>query len=165
MLPNDKCDRFDNRAAPLNLGALGTAVPHHSRLRPNGRRGPIPGMSETPVEPLVVLVRDLIFSSKITGTAKVLNVATRLVRDPGQLSGVGGNRMIVDLNLDGAIAAAAAWKVATGGEVIGFVSHVDAATIDVARHAGLDKIMPRSRFVEQLPALLGGSHPARESVD
>jgi hypothetical protein len=40
--------------------------------------------------------------------------------------------------------------------VVGFVSHVDAVTIAHARGSGLDRVLPRSRFVEQLPELLGG---------
>jgi hypothetical protein len=62
----------------------------------------------------------------------------------------------VDLNQPGALEAAVAWKGAesAGRDVVGFVSHVDAATIARARAAGIDRIMPRSRFVEALPELL-----------
>ena len=38
--------------------------------------------------------------------------------------------------------------------MIGYVSHVDAATTTAARAAGLTTVMARSRFVEQLPTLL-----------
>ena len=84
-----------------------------------------------------------------------MQIPTRLLRDPAGLLAAGESRLIVDLNLEGAIPAAAEWKTRTGGEVVGFVSHVDTATIESARAAGLDRIMPRSQFVMKLPQLLG----------
>jgi hypothetical protein len=62
--------------------------------------------------------------------------------------------LLVDLNLAGAIEAAAHWKNATGSRVVGFVSHVDTDTTRQAREAGLDQVMARSGFVEALPALI-----------
>jgi len=106
--------------------------------------------------PVLVLVKDLLFSSKITATARAAGVGTRLLRDPAQLGAEPSPRLIVDLNLPGAIAAAAHWRTATGGTVIGFVSHVDTETIAAARAAGIDRVMARSRFVEELPRLLTG---------
>jgi hypothetical protein len=119
--------------------------------------------------PVVALVRDLLFASKITATAASAGTSVTLVRDPAKLAAQPGGRLIVDLNLDGAIDAAQIWRVATGGEVVGFVSHVDTATIDRARASGVDRVLARSRFVELLPELLGASrngtpgvHPARD---
>jgi hypothetical protein len=113
---------------------------------------------------LYALVRDLMFVSRITSTARVQGVAVKVVRDPQQLAGEaapGAARLIVDLNLPGAIPAAAAWKAATSGEVVGFVSHVDAQTIQSAREAGLDRVMPRSQFVQVLPELLRPENPQK----
>jgi hypothetical protein len=86
------------------------------------------------------------------------------VRDPARLAGEAGRRLVVDLNLEGAIPAAQAWKQAHGGEVVGFVSHTDARTIEQARAAGVDRVLARSRFVELLPELLTGeSRPGDEA--
>ena len=60
---------------------------------------------------------------------------------------------IAKLALEGGCNAVA-WRGATGGEVVGFVSHVDTQTIQSARVAGIDQVLPRSRFVETLPDLL-----------
>ena len=111
------------------------------------------------MEPVIVLIRDLMFTSRVLGTAKELGTEVKVVRDPSQLpagadAGAGNPRLIVDLNLGGAIEAAAAWKAATGGTVAGFVSHVDSETIHRARQAGIDRVMPRSQFVQILPELL-----------
>jgi PleD family two-component response regulator len=40
---------------------------------------------------------------------------------------------------------------------IGYVSHVDVATIDAARAAGVDDVLARSAFAKNLAALL--THP------
>ena len=111
---------------------------------------------------VLLLIRDLMFMARVTGTAKELGVAVRVVRDPAKIAEVEAGqetRLIVDLNLEGAIEAAANWKGATGGSVAGFVSHVDAETIRRAREAGIDRVMPRSQFVQVLPELLKPSAP------
>jgi hypothetical protein len=108
----------------------------------------------TDARPVIALVRDLLFASKITVTAASAGTSVTLVRDPAKLAGHAGARLIVDLNQAGAIDAARAWKESTGGEVVGFVSHVDTATIDHARASGVDRVLARSRFVELLPELI-----------
>lgn len=109
---------------------------------------------------VLLLVRDLMFSSRITATARAAGIDVAIFRDPTQLAATPGRRLIVDLNLPGAIEAAAAWMRSSAGpgsargDVVGFVSHVDADTIARARAAGIDRVLPRSRFVETLPELL-----------
>jgi hypothetical protein len=111
-------------------------------------------MESAPPLPALALVRDLMFSSKITATARALAVEVQIIRDPAKLTDQKGRILIVDLNLPGAIEAAQAWHVASpAGKGVGFVSHVDAATIQKARAAGLE-VMARSGFVEALPGLL-----------
>jgi DNA-binding NarL/FixJ family response regulator len=111
-------------------------------------------MDNMQTPPVLALVRDLIFATKITSTARALNVPVQVLRDPAQLNRQPGRLLIVDLNLPGATPAAAAWKTVTSQPVVGFASHTDAATIAAARDAGLDRVLPRSRFVEILPELL-----------
>lgn len=119
-----------------------------------GGRANVSGMPEpTPTPAVLLLCRDLMFLSKVTATAKATGVAVRVVRDPAQLPQAGG-RLFVDLNQEGALEAAAAWRTATGGEVVGFVSHVDTNTIQRARGLGLDHVYPRSRFTAELEQLL-----------
>lgn len=103
---------------------------------------------------VLALVRDLMFSSKIIAEARAAGIEVNIVRDPARLRDQAGRRLLVDLNLDGALDAASEWKNATGGNVIGFVSHVDTATIERAKQAGLDEVMPRSKFTSHLPDLM-----------
>ena len=110
--------------------------------------------------PTLVLVRDLIFTSRITATARAVGAVIRLVRDPRMLTDEAGGRVIVDLNEHGALDAAVAWKQSAAQgearEIVGFVSHVDADTIAKARDAGVDRVLPRSRFVAELEEILRG---------
>src|SRR5437868_1615938 len=96
-------------------------------------------MSERLPPPVLALVRDLIFSTKITTTARAGGISVKVVRDPAKLAGETGSLLLVDLNLPGAIDAAAAWR--GNGAVVGFVSHVDAETASAARSAGIDRVM------------------------
>ena len=114
-------------------------------------------MSDEPTSPpaLLILCRDLLIGSKITAAAQSAGTAFKVVRDAAKLHDQLGSRLIVDLNQDSAVDAAAAWKVShPKAEVIGFVSHVDAETIRRARTAGLDHILARSTFVSQLPQIV-----------
>jgi hypothetical protein len=112
-------------------------------------------MTDAISKPLVlVLVRDLMFCSKITATASAANIPFKVIRDPAKLAGEVGDRLIVDLNQPQTIEAAAQWRAATGRPAIGFVSHVDVEAIAAANAAGIDRVMARSQFVQQLPMLL-----------
>jgi hypothetical protein len=110
-------------------------------------------MSDTP--PTLLLCRDLMFVSKVTASARAQGLPLRVIRDSSKLPHE-GVKLLVDLNLEGAIEAASAWKVATGGRAIGFVSHVDTQAIEKARAAGLDEVFPRGRFTATLEQILAG---------
>ena len=117
-------------------------------------------MADSPTDPpsdpspVIVLVRDLMFSSRISATARAVNAPVVMIRDPQALKDKPGRLLIVDLNQDGALEAAIAWKGATGAHVVGFVSHVDAGTIAKASAAGVDQVMARSKFVNVLADLV-----------
>jgi len=102
----------------------------------------------------LALVSDLMFSSRITAEAKAAGAQVQILRKPGQLEGAEGDLLLVDLNLAGATTAAAAWRQKTAHRAVGFVSHIDSAAIAAAREAGLEEILPRSRFIQLLPQLL-----------
>lgn len=104
--------------------------------------------------PVVALVKDLIFSTKIAATARAAGVPVRIVREAERLGGEAGRLLLVDLNQPGAIVAGAAWGREQNRPVVGFVSHVDADTIAAARAVGITQVLARSRFVEVLPELL-----------
>ena len=111
-------------------------------------------------------VDDLILSIRISTAAKSLgadvffertgvNVLERIREKQPSL-------VIFDLNsarmapLE-ALAALKADPALRDIRTLGFVSHVDAATIDAARAAGIDEILARSAFVNRLPDILTGA--------
>jgi DNA-binding NarL/FixJ family response regulator len=103
----------------------------------------------------LVLVRDLMFASKISATAKAAGAPIEMLRDPATLASRPGDRLIIDLNQPGTLDAAIAWKtVDPNRQVIGFVSHVDTQTIAQAKSAGIDRVLARSQFVASLESLL-----------
>lgn len=117
-----------------------------------------------PPAPILLLVRDLMFASRIGSAAQEAGVAIRGVRDLSKLAELAGHAAVLDLNQPGTIEAAVAWKARTGGVLVGFVSHVDTETIGRARAAGVDRIVARGAFVAQLPQILRdlsrGSRPS-----
>jgi len=106
--------------------------------------------------PVLILVRDLMFLPRITRSAVEAGVPTRVLRDPKDLAGQAGTHVIVDLSLGGALEAAAAWRAAGGGSVTAFIGHTEAATIERARAAGIDRVMAKGAFVAQLVQILSG---------
>ncbi|VTS02599.1 response regulator [Tuwongella immobilis] len=114
----------------------------------------------------ILLCDDLIFSSRITGTAQHFGGRMRLARSlPAalQLAQVDGAEsapatVIVDLHLAGLDIAELVrefrTRFATPVTIIGYGSHVAVDVLKAARQAGCDRVMPRSQFVEQLPVAM-----------
>ena len=135
------------------MSIIGPMPAPDATSRPSSQPSP-PAEGERP--PVVVLVRDLMFSGRIGATARAAGVALKVIRDPSALTGTKGRLLIVDLNQPGALEAAVTWKgeSSPAADVVGFVSHVDAETITRARAAGIDRVLPRSQFVNVLDQLL-----------
>jgi CheY-like chemotaxis protein len=108
-------------------------------------------MSDT----VLVLCDDLLFWSKIQGAAKAAGITVMRTRDGAVPPGV--RRVLVDLQA-GSLdpdACALAWKSAPHcPQLIAFASHVDVDAQARAREAGFDRVLSRSVFVRELPALL-----------
>jgi len=122
----------------------------------------------------LLLTDDMIFSSRITGTAKALNLDVKQVKSVADLTAMARELaptcVIVDLShaglqLDNLIRDLME-SCSSIPRVVAYGSHVDAAGLRAARDAGCDVVLPRSQFVEQLPSHLGqwltpvGSSPA-----
>jgi hypothetical protein len=108
--------------------------------------------AETP--PLLAMMRDLLFSSKIVGAGKAAGMRVVVVRDPAKLAGQPGRRLFVDLTLEGAIDAAVAWHKQSGQDVVGFAGHVNTEALARARAAGIPHVMTNGQFVAMLPELM-----------
>jgi len=114
---------------------------------------------------VLALVDDLMFRSKIKSTATQLGVRVAFVssRDAALAAVQSEEPALVVLDLNnprtdplGTIAALKRDKALAPIRVVGFVSHVDVATIDAAKAAGIDEVLARSAFTMRLPDLLAG---------
>lgn len=110
----------------------------------------------------IVLCDDLIFVSRITGTAKAAGLSVTWAKSAGmaldQTRRTPPKGVIVDLHTPGldvpALLAELREACPAMPRVIAFGSHVDVETLKAARKAGCDRVMPRSQFVEELEACL-----------
>jgi PleD family two-component response regulator len=114
---------------------------------------------------VLAAVDDLMFSSRISTAAKAVGASIRFTRSAQAVLAAAREERpsLIVLDLNGAhlrpleiVAALKADPRLADIPTVGFVSHVDTATIDRAREAGVDRVMARSAFVEQLPRLLAG---------
>jgi CheY-like chemotaxis protein len=113
---------------------------------------------------IICAVDDLLFSVKISTVAKSLKADVYFERNADKVVGTVRDKqpslVIFDLNsvrmkpLE-TIAALKGDPQLAGIRTLGYVSHVDTATIEAARAAGIDEVMARSGFTAQLPEILG----------
>ena len=112
----------------------------------------------------LLLSDDLIFTSRITGTARDLGLSIKPARSVEALNALIGqhspNCIIVDLSNPGLRIADLIQSLrktcSPTPRVVAYGSHVDTATLRAAREAGCDLVLPRSQFVEELPRALSG---------
>ena len=113
-------------------------------------------------EPILAVVEDLIFLSKIQQTARQIGVSVEPVeisKLAGRLQQGSSHAVILDLNHRSGRALETARAIKSSAEsskvhVLGFLSHVQADLAREARLTGLNQVMARSAFTEQLPELL-----------
>ena len=114
---------------------------------------------------IVCAIDDLMFSIRISTAAKSLQSEVYFERSADKvLETVREKRptlVILDLNsarmrpLD-AIAQIKSDPDLATIRTLGYVAHADSATIEAARAAGIDQVMARSAFVNQLGSILTG---------
>jgi CheY-like chemotaxis protein len=116
-------------------------------------------MSTTPAG--LLLSDDLIFTSRITATAQAHGLAVKPARTSALLLALADQEpppcVIVDLDNPGLDVGELVRRLRGGAAppfVVAYGSHVDAAALRGAREAGCDRVLPRSKFVEELPAAL-----------
>lgn len=103
---------------------------------------------------ILLLCDDLLFGSKVTTTGRAHGVPVAVARTPGQAveKAAGATCAILDLNQQGMGLAELLPQLRAAGvrRVIGFGSHVDRETLNAAREAGCDLVMPRSQFAKEV---------------
>jgi CheY-like chemotaxis protein len=110
----------------------------------------------------LLLSDDLIFTSRIAGTARAQGLSVQQARSTEALVQLAGEQapscILVDLNYPGLDVAELLRRLSEAcpqmPRIVGYGSHVDAAGLKAARAVGCDLVLPRSAFVEQLPEQL-----------
>ena len=112
---------------------------------------------------ILAVLDDLMFTSKIKSTAAQLGVPLAFARSSAaalaEMRQRAPSLVIFDLNNPrtdpiGTIAAMQADPALRAIPTMGYVSHVDTATIQAARDAGITEVLPRSAFTMQLGEIL-----------
>jgi CheY-like chemotaxis protein len=114
------------------------------------------------MKPLVALVDDLMFLSRIREAARAAGIEMASARaTEGLLAAARDGARLVVVDLDGARVpwreALAALRTEPGLRelpVVGFLSHVRGDLAEAARAAGASRVLARSAFVAELPRLL-----------
>jgi CheY-like chemotaxis protein len=112
--------------------------------------------------PGLLLSRDLIFTSKVTGTARELGqrvvVAGDVTLAAAMIEQWKPRVVFVDLSAGDLVQPAAllAFQKLAGPATpfVAFGSHVETEALAAARAAGCDPVLPRSRFSAELPELI-----------
>ena len=112
------------------------------------------------MKPLVVVVRDLVFRSKIHAAAERQGVPLRLAPRGSTLSeaisGLERPTVVADLGEPGLLEQVRAAKAAAPVRVIGYLGHLQEGLMAEARSAGVDEVLTRGQFVARLDSLLHG---------
>jgi CheY-like chemotaxis protein len=112
---------------------------------------------------ILCVLDDLLFSVKISTAAKALGVDVHFERTPGGVVAAVRDKqpslVVFDLNSRrmqplAAMAEMKADPALAGVRTLGFVSHVDTASIEAARAAGIDRVLARSAFADRLAEIL-----------
>src|SRR6516165_11292469 len=103
----------------------------------------------------ILLCDDLIFVSRVSGTAKAVGLVLRCVKIVDDLLHFARQTpprcVIIDLNAPGLAIDAVVRELSTLEPrpfIVAYGSHVDTATLKNAREAGCDLVWPRSKFVD-----------------
>jgi ActR/RegA family two-component response regulator len=119
--------------------------------------------SRTPRE-VFLLSDDLVFASRVAGQAEARGAGCLRIPTVRDLEALLCRRtpdlVIVDLALAGPDLGRLVDAVRRGRlnspRIVAYGPHVDAELLRDARQLGCDVVLPRSKFVEELPAALGG---------
>ncbi|QDU22570.1 response regulator [Urbifossiella limnaea] len=106
----------------------------------------------------VMLCDDLIFFSRVAATARAAGLTVKQARTTAALLALARQEppggVILDLHADGldvpALLAGLREACPVMPTTVAFGSHVEAETLRAAREAGCNRVLPRSKFVQEL---------------
>lgn len=111
---------------------------------------------------IVLVCQDLIFSTKIKGTAQALGLPLAVVGSTAAVAAtsLAPDLVIVDLSSPPTTSEddlrSLRERLGEAARLIAYGSHVEVERLGAARRAGCDPVLARSEFTARLPALLQG---------
>jgi PleD family two-component response regulator len=114
---------------------------------------------------VIAAVSDMIFASKIRGTAEALNVTVSFARSEDSLFDTAKtdvpSLIILDLHSTRPDPFAIAARLKADEQlrdvpIVAFFSHVEVELQRRAKEAGIEHVLPRSAFTMRLPEILSG---------
>ncbi|MDT4895239.1 MAG: hypothetical protein QOH25_316 [Acidobacteriota bacterium] len=117
-------------------------------------------------KPVIAVVDDMFFASKIRATAEHLGVPVRFARSTDEALKVARaeepSLIIADLHAQKCDPFSLAEQLKADETLravplVGFFSHVQTELQHRAEQSGYDRVMPRSAFSKNLPEILGGA--------
>ena len=110
----------------------------------------------------LLLCDDLMFTSRISGEARALGLTVKTARSLDQLVALARQEapscVLLDLSFAGLDLPDLFRRLEEAcparPRVVAYGSHVDTERLRAARSAGCDPVLPRSKFVEELPKAL-----------
>ncbi|MCW2988453.1 MAG: hypothetical protein JWM24_1391 [Solirubrobacterales bacterium] len=100
---------------------------------------------------VLAIAADLMLGSKVEATLRAAGHEVTLSPSLQEAPLEGIDLIVADLDAENPEAL-----VGLGIPVLGYYSHVDVETREVAEAAGVDLVVPRSRMARELPALAEG---------
>jgi len=123
---------------------------------------------------VLAVIDDLMLQSRVSAAAKASGAQIRFAGSEAAAIAIAGaaegpGLLLVDLNGRRTnpiplVMRLKADAVLSQIRVVGFVSHVDAETIAASRAAGIDEVLARGAFINQLPTILAAA-PSRPPGD
>lgn len=114
---------------------------------------------------VIAAVSDMIFASKIRGTAEALNITVNFARSEDALFDTAKtdvpSLVILDLHATRPDPFAVAARLKADEQlrdvpIVAFFSHVETELQRRAKEAGIEHVLPRSAFTMRLPEILSG---------
>jgi hypothetical protein len=107
------------------------------------------------MDDVFAVVTDLFFVSRIHSAASAVGVSVRFVGPDGSIPESAPRLTLVDLDADVDVPGTIQRLKAAGAvSIVAFGPHLDTESRKVARSAGADRVLAKSKFVNELPNIL-----------
>ncbi|HLJ66055.1 MAG TPA: hypothetical protein VKX16_01685 [Chloroflexota bacterium] len=117
------------------------------------------------VEEILAAITDLMFQSRVLAAARFKGRRVRFITSPASLQPVSSGQIaLVDLDARLDVVWVIRQLKSAGAEVVAFGPHLDTPGRKLARSAGADRVLAKSKFVTELPKIMEQQRSAGEDA-